>query len=281
MSISLDEQLRLGEVARKAKALREAHKHPNSNAAGQVSHSRDHNQNSVVKSNELSRAYYKVTLNEKRLMELLISRIHPQRNDNDFQNIEISAKLFSETFGVVRQNAFNYLVKAAHGLQDAHIRLESSDGVGDRFSLIGRVIDDSTKAMVTCSIMPWVVPHLIGLQGRFTKYTLKHGAEFKVATTWRIFELLISWSNSKNPLIGTKILSVDEFRKQLKTPESYPFSMFKRRILVAAQDELKELLNINLNIEYIKTSRKVTDLKFTYSEMAQKQLPLEGGSKRK
>lgn len=271
---SLDEQLLRVEKARKAKT--------NSNASGQVSLGRDHSNNSVVKSNELARAYYKVTLNEKRLMELIISRIHPQRDDNDFQNIEISAQLFSETFGLSRKNGFHYLVKAAHGLQSSHIRLENNEGVGDRFSLVGRVIDDGAKAIVTCSIMPWVVPHLIGLQGRFTKYTLKHGADFKIATTWRIFELLVSWSNSKNPLVGTKLLSVDEFRKQLKTPDSYPFSMFKRRILVGAQDELRELLNINLKIEYIKTSRKVTDLKFTYSEIAQKQLPLDGGdSKRK
>ena len=279
MTSSLDQQLeRVGE-ARKAKAIEKAHKHPNSNLVASVT--RDHSNNTVVKSNDLARAFYKVNLNEKRLMELLISRIHPQRADNDFQTIEVSAQLFSETFGIGRNNAFRFLVQAAHGLQDAHIRLETN-GIGDRFSLIGRVFDNPQKATVTCSIMPWVVPHLVGLKGRFTQYTLKHGAEFKVASTWRIFELLISWANSKNPLIGTKLLSVDDFREQLKTPKSYPFSMFKRRILVVAQNELKELLNINLNIEYIKTSRKVTDLKFTYNEIAQKQLPLEGGdTKRK
>lgn len=279
--ISLEEQLQRAQAASKEKALRNAHKRPNTNAEGQVSQTRDHNENSVVKSNELTRAYYKVTLNEKRLMELLVSRIHPQRNDNDFQNIEISAHMFSESFGISRQNAFNYLVKAAHGLQDVHIRLENNKGVGDRFNLIGRVIDDREKAIVTCSVMPWVIPHLVGLQGRFTKYTLKHGADFKVATTWRVYELLLSWANNKKPLRGNKLTSVDELRNQLQIPESYPFSMFKRRVLVAAQEELKNLLNINLNIEYLKTSRKVTRLKFTYSECEQGRLPLEEGSPQK
>jgi plasmid replication initiation protein len=279
MSTRLEKQLERVAEVRKAKAIEEAHKHSNSNLV--ASATRDHGNNTVVKSNDLARAYYKVKLNEKRLMELLISRIHPQRSDNDFQNIEISAQLFSETFGIGRNNAFKFLVEAAHGLQDAHIRLENNDGVGDRFSLVGRVFDDRKKATVTCSIMPWVVPHLIGMKGRFTQYTLKHGAEFKAASTWRIYELLISWANQKNPLIGTKLLSVDDLREQLKTPNSYPFSMFKRRILVAAQNELRELLNISLKIEYIKTSRKVTGLKFTYSEIAQKQLPLEGGEGRK
>lgn len=281
MNISLDEQLKKTMEAGKRKAARKLHESENTNASGIVSQSRDHKQNSVVKSNELARAYYKVTLNEKRLMELLISRIHPQREDNDFQSIEITAKMFCETFGIARQNAFTYLVKAAHGLQDVAIWLKGEDGTGDRFGLIGRVIDDRNKASVTCMIMPWVVPHLIGLQGRFTKYTLQHGADFKAATTWRIFELLLSWSNSKKPLKGSKIVQVDDLRSQLKIPDSYPFSMFKRRVLVMAQTELKELLNIDLNIEYIKTSRKITGLKFTYSESDQGELPLQGGKAKK
>lgn len=277
MTVSLEEQLKRTMAAGKRNVSRKLHKEANTNASDIVSQSRDHSQNSVVKSNELARAYYKVTLNEKRLMELLISRVHPQRNDNDFQSIEITAKMFCEAFGISRQNSFTYLVKAAHGLQDVAIWLKNSDGTGDRFGLIGRVIDDRNKASVTCTVLPWVVPHLIGLQGRFTKYTLQHGAEFKAASTWRIFELLLSWSNSKKPLMGTKIVQVDDLRARLKTPNSYPFSMFKRRVLVMAQTELKELLNINLDIEYIKTSRKITGLKFTYFEDEQGNLPLGGG----
>lgn len=274
MTLNIDEQLKRTRAAVKDRNSRELHREANTNDTDIVSQSRDHRQNSVVKSNQLARAYYKVTLNEKRLMELLISRVHPQRNDNDFQNVEITSKMFSDTFGVSRKNSYTYLLKAAHGLQDVKVWLKNEDGTGDRFGIVGRVIDDGSNGLVTCTIAPWVVPHLIKLEDRFTKYTLERAADFKSATTYRIFELMVSWSNRKNPLTGTKVVLVDELRDQLKIPESYPFSMFKRRVLVAAQNDLKTLLNINLNIEYIKTSRKVTSLKFTYSEGEQRPLPL-------
>lgn len=255
MTSSLDQTL-----SKAMQASKERHQRLTQNTNKTASKERDHRQNSVVKSNELARAFYKVTLNEKRLMELLISRIHPQRTDNDYQHIEISAKMFADTFKLARQNAYRDLLSAAQGLQEVFISLEYNATQGERFNLIGRVAYDQKRAIVTCSVQPWAIPHLVGLKGRFTQYTLAHGADFKSAHAWRFFELLVSWSCSKSPLQGSKKISVEELRKLLEIPDSYPFSMFKRRILLGTQEELRERLNIQMTIEYIKPSRKVTDL---------------------
>lgn len=79
MSVSMDDQ-----IARIQKELAAKTANKNKDDAGK----RKLTDNSVTKSNALSRAYYRFSIGEKRVMEALISRLHPMRSDNDLQDIE-------------------------------------------------------------------------------------------------------------------------------------------------------------------------------------------------
>lgn len=268
-------------VARNIQATREKNQRltPNTNVSPSIE--RDHTKNSVVKSNELARAYYKVTLNEKRLMELLISLLNPKRTDNEYRNIEITRKLFIDTFKIKKQNGFRDLVNAAYGLQEVFIKLKDDpdDRRGSRFNIISNVSHDTDRALIICSINSWAIPHLVNMRGKFTRYTLRNGADFKNPLVWRIYELIVSWSNTKEPpLRGSKTISVDDLRERLGIPESYPYSMFKRRVLVVSQKELKEKLNINFTWSELKNGKKVAELKFKFKEDEQTQLSFDGAT---
>ena len=77
-------------ILARAQANRQARtKNTNIDAAANPLH--DLADNTITKSHALSRAYYRLSLTEKRCMEALISKLHPLRTDNQLQHIELLA----------------------------------------------------------------------------------------------------------------------------------------------------------------------------------------------
>lgn len=235
-----------------------------------VQDGRDLRDNSVTKSNALSRAYYRFGLVEKRVMEALISQLHPQSHSNDLQAIQLKAVDYAETFNVSGKHAYKQLGSAVDALMHRVITIIEPGRIR-KMNLTTEAIYEENKGTITVTLSPKIVPHLVGLRGKFNKYPLKIAVNFKSSYTWRIYELLTSWAEdpklTDGILAGWCTVEVEELRQMLGVPDSYRFNDLKRRVLMIVQLELKEKTNIELDIEYIKTSRKVTHLKFTFAKM--------------
>lgn len=236
-------------------------------------------ENSVTKSNALARAYYRLSLVEKRCMESLISKLHPLRTDNELQHIELHAKEYEEAFPDVGKHAYEHLAKAGDALVERVITVENPvDGVQrDRFTLMVRVRYQPNQGKITCSFNPLVVPHLIGLRDKFTKYPLKKAIDFSSSYTWRFYEILVSWaqptSKSGGRLMGwINKQSVDELRGMLGVPDSYTWGMFQKQVLNVVTRELRQKANVALFVDRVKTGRKITHLDIRFIE--DEQIPL-------
>ena len=118
MPVSIDPQL-----ARIKKSI-EANQ-ANKNKVGEAN--RDLVDNTVTKSNALSRAYYRFSIGEKRVMEALISRLHPMRLDNDLQDIELTAVDYAKAYGLDSSNSYSELSKAVDGLITKIIQTTQGD----------------------------------------------------------------------------------------------------------------------------------------------------------
>lgn len=84
--------------------------------------------NTVTKSHALSRAYYRLGLVEKRCMEALISKLHPQRGDNIIQEMELSALEYSKAYNVTDKTAYRDIANAVQGLMHRVITADRQDG---------------------------------------------------------------------------------------------------------------------------------------------------------
>lgn len=242
---------------------------------------RDLKKNTVTKSNDLSRAYYRYSLNEKRVMEAIISRLHPMRSDNELQDIELSASDFAKAYGIDRQSAYKALSRSAYGLQTKLI----SSMKGDRPINHSLVITSEYAAdigAIIFTIHPKLVPHLIGMKGNFNSYLLASAADFKSSYTWRFYELLISRTLPKRKTGGVfgGEFSIDtaELRKILGVPDTYNQGRFKKSVLEYVTKELFEKADIIMQINPIKTSRTITSYNIVFVENDQLQLEL-GGAK--
>lgn len=225
--------------------------------------------NSVTKSNQLARAYYRYNIVEKRIMEALVSRLHPTHTDNEFQDIELTAMDYAQAFSVSPKVAYRDLEKGVSGLMHRIISVEGL-GIKGRLDETLMITAHYQKDLgrIICTFNPRIVPHLVGLKEKFRSYPLKEAVSFQSSYTWRMYELLLSWSKPKSQtgglLAGWLQIEVEEIRKVLGVPKSYGWAMFEKTALNVVTKELREKAHIYLHIERIKTSRKITHLNIKF-----------------
>jgi plasmid replication initiation protein len=243
----------------------------NPNVEAEKEGNRDLLDNSVTKSRALCRAYYRFGLVEKRVMECLISKVHPQRLDNP-QYIELSAIEYSKAFPDSATHAYEHLSNAVDVMVNRVITVIEGDKI-TKTPLAYQAIYESKKGCISFAFHPLMLPHLIGLNGKvFGKYPLKHAVDFGSSYTWRFFEVLVSWAQPKKDTGGLfagwiSKQPVDELRKMLGVPESYKWDNIQKQVLNVVQAELKDKAGIDLFIERVKTSRKITHLNIKFIEI--------------
>lgn len=249
-------------------------KNPNVEAEGK----RDIADNTVTKSNALARAFYRFSLIEKRVMEALISKIHPQRLDNP-QLLELTALEYAKLYNISSAMAYRDISKATTGLVKTVLMLERPQSKKGKIEIPLMAIAEhkEDEGRIECRFNSEFIPHLMQLSGRFSSYPLKQAVNFNSSYTWRFYELLVSWAQPRTEA-NRKFMGwidkqpVDNLRLMLGVPNSYSWAKFDQQVLETAVTELQEKTGILVFIERIKTSRKITHLnvKFIESQEAKK-----------
>lgn len=244
------------------------------NKPNEIIEGRDLTENSVTKSNSLARSYYRFNLVEKRVMETLISQLNPTSTDTfQLQKLELKAIDYAKTFKVSEKNAYEHIESAISGLMGRVFSIEIPKG-REEFTLMSNAQYLAGEGRITCSFNSYLNKHLVGLRGKltpYTKYPLIITSNFKSSYTWRMYEIFVSWAKdpklTNGKLAGWCEIDVDELRLMLGVPASYKWHDFQRQVLDVAKKELKEKANIEIEIEKIKNSRKISKLKFFFAEI--------------
>ena len=219
----------------------------------------------ITKHNSLVEASYKLTLNEQRLILLCIARLDTRKSlprDNIF---EITAKEFSETFGIEEKHSYEALDEAASALYERDIK--TYDGKHrERFRWVCGVQYHDNEGKVTLGFSTWVSPYLTLLHKRFSSYKLKQISSLKSVYSIRLLEFLMQFKAT-----GKLVIELERFKERLEITNEYKrFFDLKRRVIEPATKELKEKSNLKINWKPIKSGRSVKQLEFTFSEKESK-----------
>ena len=243
--------------------------------------------NSVTKSHALSRAYYRLSITEKRCMEALISKLHPLRGDND-TDLELTALEYAKAYNVPTNVAYRDISGAVDALMHRVISADRPHGKPGKIQL--SVMDSAEykddEGKIVCSFGKKITPHLLGLREKFSSYPLKKTVNFQSSYTWRFYEILVSWAKDKKET-GGKFAGwiskqpIDELREMLGVPDSYKWDNFQKQVLDIAIPELREKAKIAVFIERVKTSRRITHLNISFIEDEQIEMLLEGDEAKK
>ena len=115
--------------------------------------------------------------------------------------------------------------------------------------------DKQTKEL-TVNFNEKLKPHLIQLN-MYAKGNLKYLLNFKSEYTKRLYMLISQWKNTQ-----TVKYNVEELTEILEVPKSYPYSNFKRKVLIVAEKELKKDSDVFFTFEEVKQGRKVIEIIF-------------------
>jgi len=225
----------------------------------------------VTMGNALIRAGHGLTLAEKRLVMIAVSKLDSTRRikPGDVLRTKISADEYAETFSVDLDTAYDQLQSAAKNLYKRSITFFEPAHRRDGRPLpptivhmrwVGLVKYQKGEGWVELSWWPDLLPHLIGLQKHFTSYQLQQASALRSIYSWRLLELLTRFENT-----GWAEYDIDDFKTSMDAPASLSdFGQVKRRIIEPAVKELNEKDGWIIQWRPIKSGRKVKAIRFDF-----------------
>ena len=212
------------------------------------------NSPSVTVSNTLTRSSYSLSLNEKRLLMYAVSEI--DKNGMPSQLIEINAIECARFYQMSESSARRHLQSAVDALWDRE--LVTPDGIGHRWIVSRGKYEEGS---IYLKFHPDLEPQLLSIQSNFTRYFLSRAADFKLAYTWRIFELIMQFKTT-----GYLKINLDEFKKILDLSSYYDkgFGKVREKVIDPAVKEIRKKDGLKVTWKPIKKGRSVVALEFIF-----------------
>ena len=240
----------------------------------------------VCKSNNLTKASFSMTLNQKRIVLACIAQIKDPRleitRDDEFI---ITAPHFSTLFDISLKHAYDQLKEATESLQKEVVVIHNPDIDDPKLSRIvtnwfsiAKYYDGEGRVIVKFNEA--IIPYISNLKnGCFTQYRINQITKLKSVYAIRLYEILIceAWRNQDFEI------EVATLKNMLGLIDKYQITAeFKRCVILPAIANIKKTTNITeLELDQRRSGRDVTHLIFKYSvkKEAEKPKPKANGTK--
>ena len=218
----------------------------------------------VVQSNQLIEAKYRLSVEEQKIVRILISRI--DRNDKDFNSYEFRIKDLASLLGMEHKDPYRVLQNITERLMSRILKFYNPEtrSLLQASWLSSAEYKEGEGTVILC-FDPKLKPLLLQLQLYFTKYELENVMQLKGQYSIRFYEFRKSYlGRKKNEVIFT----LQELHETLglKKDEYKEFFNFKNRILEPARLELLEKTGKSFTWEPIKQGRggKIVSIRFIF-----------------
>jgi len=210
----------------------------------------------VVKSNDLVESRQRLSVQEQRIILLLISKIRLE--DVDFLWYKFKIRDLAKFLGLETSNRIYVDVRKA--IRKLIKRVITFDRKGRNIDLNWiQAAEYGEKGYVKICINHVLKPYLLNLKSHFTKYSINHVVHLRSTYSIRIYELLKRYEN-----LGEVTFEVDrlKFILGLKTDEYTLYGNFKNKVVLVAQKELIDKTDVSFDFEEEKDGKKVVRLCF-------------------
>lgn len=213
--------------------------------------------NIVTKDNKLIEARYNLTKSEAQLIFTVISQIDPMADD-DFKSYKINVDDFIRFINVKTKDAFGRIEQVVDRLQQNILKIKQiDDPENQKYLKVGWIMAaeyNPQKREIYLMLHPDLKPFLLGLKERFTSYRLEYIIALKSIFSIRLYELLKQYENSKHK---TRFFDINELKDLLEINKKYSsYGMFKKRILLTAQEEINKKTDISFDFFEITEDKK-------------------------
>lgn len=222
----------------------------------------------VTQSNILTNASYKFTLNEQRVMLMVLAQIDSMKKEyTKKDSFKITAKEYSQIFGGHPKTAYRDLKDVGDKLFERKLTFPlPGKGRYVKTRWVYEVEYDSNEGAITLQIAPRMLPLLTQLSEKFTSYQLIHTVKFKSAYTHRLYQLLVQWKS-----VGSVKIPLDGLRQRLELTDYYQeYKNLSRRILKPSIEEINTHSDLKVSMKEIKEGRSVVAVSLEFKEKAAK-----------
>ena len=222
-------------------------------------------------SHALTRAGQNLTLAEKRLVMLAVSKLTKINSAGVSPTTRITAAEYAEEFGVALDTAYTQLRSTAKHLynrtltfyEPSHRRKRNDEMVYTEVNMrwVGEAKYHKREGWVELAWWHRLVPHLVGLRKQFTQYQLTQATALRSVYSWRLLELLSMFEKT-----GWAQFDIQDFATAMNATEKQVanFAKVRTKIIEPAVRELTEKDGWLIEWEPIKAGRKVKSLRFTF-----------------
>ncbi len=219
----------------------------------------------IVKANKLVEARQRLSIQEQRIILLLISKIRPE--DVNFLWYKFEILDLAKYLGLEKSKRIYIDVRKA--VRKLMKRLITMDRKGENIDL--HWIESAAygvKGYVKIRINQDLKPYLLNLKAQFTKYRISYIIHLRSTYSIRIYELLKRFEH-----VGEASFELDKLKYILGVNlDEYKFyNHFKEKAILVAQKELFEKTDLAFAFEEIKSGKKVSEIRFIIKKNDPKQ----------
>lgn len=219
----------------------------------------------VTQANALAKAAYKMTLQEKRLMLLLISMI--RKEDKTFTTYQAPVLQLADFLEIDQKKIYKVIKQVCDKLLSRVVHIDTGNGGWTKHQWVSRARyipkaeSDTGEAMLELKVHEDLRPMLLELSKRFSSVPFKQIASLPSNHSIRIFELLFheSYGLTKD----TVHFELEILKKSLGIEGKYSnFKDFRVNILEKAQRDLEKKTPMSFSFTLEKKGKKVIGLHF-------------------
>jgi len=218
----------------------------------------------AVQDNRLIEACYSMSLIEKRVMYLGLSKVNPRmlRGEKPQRAFEVTPEEYAEVFPD-EVNAARSLKKAALKLKSRFVTLHPREG---RIKSINwfeyAEYDDAKKrngtGMVELKFTPSIMKFLTPLLEQFTQVNILSIATLKSVHSIRLYELLSQYKST-----GYRVMTVEDFRIAMDVETKYTTTrILTQKVLLPALEEVNRESDLTVTYKPIKAGKRIKQLYF-------------------
>ena len=226
----------------------------------------------VVTSNLITEACYQLTLAEKRVILMVISRLdsHADAPPPERRYL-IQAAEFAALFKLPRDQAYNAMRAGIDRLAERWLWVENEREMSPRIEetkirWVSGVGYGKSQGCIDLSLTPQILPYLTALSREFTQYRLQHVVGLPTVYSIRLYELLVQWRG-----VGEREIEVAWLRERFQLEGKYPsIRDLKRWVVKPAIEQINEHSDLWVKWDQRKRGRQVVAFIFTFGEKVEK-----------
>lgn len=216
----------------------------------------------TVIANDIIRGKQSMSLQTARLIRLLITQL--VKEDKDLKTYMCKISDLAEFLNIPKNN----LYRDIRSICDCAMKSVVYIGTGNpkqswkMFHWLSTAEYDG-NGIITLRLSDEIKPYILELENWFTQYKLKNILEFNSFYAIRMYELIKCQEGISRDEKEYHEFTIEYLREYFDCEKKYSkISQFKEKVIEIAVKEMNKKSDMFINIEYIKTGRAITSVRF-------------------